>query len=221
MENPSQETRTALLKAALVCFAEHGFDGTSMRMIADRAKPPLSLLAHHFGNKEGLYVEVFRMILAHDFGEHGLPRTMDEDWAPRDRAEAIRLVREEVHRMYEDVAPLPVNGSGSNLLHEYGPSLWLQEMRSTRPELSPLLRQYVGPFIHCWRKVIKCLRPELTDAEVVFLGISITGMIASHGLMSAFNETVWGDKKPVKKSFQASELLVDLCLNGLINGRTS
>jgi AcrR family transcriptional regulator len=221
MENPSQETRTALLKAALVCFAEHGFDGTSMRMIADRAKRPLSLLAHHFGNKEGLYVEVFRMILGNNFSERGLPMTMDEDWKPRDRAEAIRLLREEVHRMYEDVAPLPANGSEPDLLREYGPSLWLQEMRSTRRELSPLLRQYVGPVLHCWRQVIKCLRPELTDAEVVFLGISIIGMIASHGLMSGLNETAWGDKKPVKNSFQASELLVDLCLNGLINNRTS
>jgi len=54
MECPPNDTRTALLHAALASFAESGFDGTSIRMIAERAQRPLSLLAHHFGNKEGL-----------------------------------------------------------------------------------------------------------------------------------------------------------------------
>ena len=60
-------TRTDLIEVALECFAEHGYDGTSIRMIAQRAGRPLSLIGHHFGSKEGLYLEVFRFLTATSF----------------------------------------------------------------------------------------------------------------------------------------------------------
>ena len=56
-------TREALLEAGLFCFSERGFEGTSLRMVAERAGKHMSLIAHHFGNKEGLYLEVFKDML--------------------------------------------------------------------------------------------------------------------------------------------------------------
>ena len=52
-------TREALLEAGLFCFSEQGFEGTSLRMVARRAGRHTSLIAHHFGNKEGLAAEVY------------------------------------------------------------------------------------------------------------------------------------------------------------------
>jgi len=43
-----------------VLFMEHGFDGTSMRMITGRAAVNLAAVNYHFGSKELLIQEVFR-----------------------------------------------------------------------------------------------------------------------------------------------------------------
>jgi AcrR family transcriptional regulator len=219
MDTPSQETRSALLQAALVCFAEHSFDGTSMRMIADRAGRPLSLLAHHFGNKEGLYIEVFKLILEHKMSCRSHEAAWVEGWAPRDRADAVRSLREQFHRMYEDVLPMAGDGTEVDPVKAYGARLWLQEMQSPRPELRPVLRQYLGPQTEYWRRVIHFLRPDLAAEEVACIGMSVIGMVVAHGLMSGVNEPLWGDRRPVKNTFQAAELLVDLCLNGLLSDR--
>jgi AcrR family transcriptional regulator len=53
-------TRDRILQAALSCFAERGFDGTSVRQIAVRAGVSLGLLYHYFPGKEAVLVELFQ-----------------------------------------------------------------------------------------------------------------------------------------------------------------
>ncbi len=54
-------TRTRILEAAEQGFADHGFDGVSVRQIAMRADVPVALINYHFGGKEGLYRAIFEM----------------------------------------------------------------------------------------------------------------------------------------------------------------
>lgn len=54
------ETRSRILDAAERLFMEHGFDGTSMRMITGLAGVNLAAVSYHFGGKEALIQEVFR-----------------------------------------------------------------------------------------------------------------------------------------------------------------
>ncbi|MBT9496197.1 MULTISPECIES: TetR family transcriptional regulator [Zoogloea] len=54
------DTRSRILDAAEVLFMDHGFDGTSMRMITSRAAVNLAAVNYHFGSKELLIQEVFR-----------------------------------------------------------------------------------------------------------------------------------------------------------------
>jgi AcrR family transcriptional regulator len=52
-------TRDAIGEAAARLFAERGFDRTSMRAIAAEAGVDQKLIAHFFGSKHRLFVEVF------------------------------------------------------------------------------------------------------------------------------------------------------------------
>ncbi len=56
----SERTKERILRAAERLFAEHGFDGVSLRQIAAAADVQLALLSYYFATKEGLYRAVFR-----------------------------------------------------------------------------------------------------------------------------------------------------------------
>lgn len=51
----SVETRITLLKAALSEFAEKGYDGASMRTIAEKTDTHYTLITYHFRNKDALW----------------------------------------------------------------------------------------------------------------------------------------------------------------------
>lgn len=57
---PGPETRARILDTAEILFTEHGFDGTSLRMITGLAGVNLAAVSYHFGSKEALIQEVFR-----------------------------------------------------------------------------------------------------------------------------------------------------------------
>ena len=52
--SPADQTRAALIRAALRLFGRQGFEGTSTREIAALAKANIGSIAYHFGGKEGL-----------------------------------------------------------------------------------------------------------------------------------------------------------------------
>jgi len=207
MEPRAQDTRASLLQAALVCFADHGFDGTSMRMIAEKAGRPLSLLSHYFRNKEGLYQEVFKYLF--ETSPQRVVRPVDPGL---DAPGAIRLLREEIHFMYQQAAP---DAAASLPFQDHRARLWVREFRTPRPSLHPLFRQYLSPGTDLIRECIRVLRPELGEAQLAFLGATIMGQVVGHGTMSGVNKVLWGEHPPFGSHFQEAELLVDYCLHGL------
>ncbi|WP_084962763.1 TetR/AcrR family transcriptional regulator [Thermoactinospora rubra] len=77
-----EATRRRLLRAARELFAEHGYEGVTVRMIAAAADANLALVARYFGSKAGLFAEVLkdepsvRQVFEGD--PAGLPRRLAE-----------------------------------------------------------------------------------------------------------------------------------------------
>lgn len=55
--------KEAILQTAYDLFSQHGFSGTSIKMIADELDLSTSLIFHHFKSKEALWVEVERFAI--------------------------------------------------------------------------------------------------------------------------------------------------------------
>ncbi|MDQ3336566.1 MAG: TetR/AcrR family transcriptional regulator [Myxococcota bacterium] len=52
------ERRAQLVEVGRAVFAKHGYEGTSVEEIADRAKVSKPIVYEHFGGKEGLYAVI-------------------------------------------------------------------------------------------------------------------------------------------------------------------
>ncbi len=61
-ERNAKRTREAILNAAEAVFAEHGFDGARLDVIAQTSGYNKSLIGQYFGDKLGLYAEVNKRI---------------------------------------------------------------------------------------------------------------------------------------------------------------
>ena len=60
---------------------------------------------------------------------------------------------------------------------------------------------------------IQVLRPDLTEAEVILLGTSIMGQIASQSLLAGVNNAIWG--RHALGVARSAELLAQFSLQGL------
>jgi AcrR family transcriptional regulator len=58
-ENGAEETRERILDAAEELFAEHGFDGVTVRQVTRKAAVDVALAHYYFGTKRGLFDSVF------------------------------------------------------------------------------------------------------------------------------------------------------------------
>jgi len=121
--------RTALLEAGRELFALHGFDGTKVDRIAERAGVNKALISYHFGGKIGLY----REIIAGAFGPLG--SRLEEIAASPEPAEAA------IRKMIETFAGLAREHPGfpPMILREI-----LSEGRHLGPDLAPHLVRVFG-----------------------------------------------------------------------------
>jgi AcrR family transcriptional regulator len=60
MTRPSEFARERILKNAVRLFAERGYEATSIRTLAAKARVNQAAINYHFKTKDGLYREILR-----------------------------------------------------------------------------------------------------------------------------------------------------------------
>jgi AcrR family transcriptional regulator len=69
-----QETRSRLLHAGAAEFSRVGFEAASIRNICDAAHANVSSVKYHFGSKDELYREIWRITAVRMFEQEPMPR---------------------------------------------------------------------------------------------------------------------------------------------------
>ncbi len=177
MATPSPETldtRTRLIEAAILCFAEKGFEGAGIREIALQAQANSALVQYHFGGKEGLYLAALRHVFelgAHRVDELPHPPTAGEaDARPR----AIAAIRAHVAAFLRDcLCGCKFGGAFSEQLERAALLLWNREIQSPQPSTRDFIREAIRPYVNHLVGCLRVLRPDLDDEGLLRMDMSI------------------------------------------------
>ncbi|WP_176489032.1 TetR/AcrR family transcriptional regulator [Rhizorhabdus dicambivorans] len=161
------DTRERLLDAAERLFADHGYDGTSLRDIADLAGQNMALSTYHFGTKLRLFEEVVRR-RAVELEAARLAALARVGTGAAPRAEVVRALIE--------AYAVPVIDAC------YGPSKqWQSHVRLISQLVSvkrwtPLLRSH---YDHCGQIFLDRFREAMPDADPNALLDAFSFMVAT------------------------------------------
>ncbi len=152
------DTVQRMLDAAEVLFAEHGFAGTSLRMITQRASVNLASVNYHFGSKEALLQEVFS-------------RRLDP------------LVQQCCQRLLQQQAagPVPVASAMAIFLETAQQQVWTRGRDGGRfvrllsrafiephPALQGMLPKHFAPLVMAYKTVLREALPQLDEATLMW-----------------------------------------------------
>jgi AcrR family transcriptional regulator len=158
---PPHETRTRILDAAEELFMQHGFEGTSMRLLTARAAVNLAAVNYHFGSKDALIEAVFRRRLdPMNAARIAALEKAESDAGARALApEAIiRAFIGESLRMMEDA-----KGGGRNFIRLLG-----RTYTEPAKPIRALIGQLYAPVTARYRAVLERALPNMPRDEVVW-----------------------------------------------------
>jgi AcrR family transcriptional regulator len=169
--DPEPSSRSRLLEAAILCFAEQGFDATGIRDIARRAKANSALVQYHFGGKTGLYAEALR----HIFSSRpalvpGPPERAD---LPEARPRAIQAVGD----MIESLLNVLIACREGSELDKASLMLVTREMQNPRADVAELVLEHMRPYSDHMQACLKILRPDLDWLAAMDYTQSILGQV--------------------------------------------
>jgi AcrR family transcriptional regulator len=127
-----------ILAAALACFAEHGFDGTTTRQIAAKAGVNLGLIQYYFGGK----LELWRAAVDRAFAD--LRVGMRDVLAEPDPVDDVRRTRLLIRRYVRFVA---THTEFIHLMHDEG--------KRDGPRMRWLTDRHVRPLFDSMRGLIE------------------------------------------------------------------
>jgi len=90
-----KDTKAVLLQVSEELFANHGFEGTSTRMITEAAGVNVAMITYYFGSKKDLYLAIFKNRLLYSINE--IDRINHLELGPAEKMELY--LRGYIHRI--------------------------------------------------------------------------------------------------------------------------
>jgi AcrR family transcriptional regulator len=164
-----RDTKARLLAAAAECFAAHGFHGTTIRDIAERADVNVAAGHYHVGSKKDLYLEVLRgefakihAVIAARGASLPPPPVLDR----LDRPALEALLRARGRSMLEVLLGPPPGLHGT---------LMQREMCDPSEALPVIVREFIHPMVREVEEIVARLAPALDAEEVQRVVNSVMG----------------------------------------------
>jgi len=166
------DTRRTLLDAARVEFTERGYEGATVRAIAQRAGVDPAMVNHWFGSKDGLFVAAMEIPVNPD---EIIPRMLEGD--PEQLAERIL-------RTFLSVWDANGGGALAALLRSV----------ASHEQAARMMREFVSRVI--FGRVVSTVAPDAPELRAALCGTQIAGLgmiryvIRLEPLASADHDTV-------------------------------
>lgn len=177
MKNIGQKTQKAdselkvrqrLLDSAEHFFAAHGFDGTSIRDITNRAGCNVAAVNYYFSGKENLYVEVFarNMDMLRDVRVDGIIQLM------KTGGQTVTL--EQLLTVFAElfIQPMADRDAGSRLM-----KLWMREIIDRRLSGRMFMEQTAKPIFSVFTEAMLKVCPGLDAADAVLCIQSVVAQL--------------------------------------------
>jgi len=152
---PQHETRTRILDAAEELFMQHGFEGTSMRLLTAKAGVNLAAVNYHFGSKDALIEALFRRRLDPMNAERVAALDRLEDFSAEN---IIRAFVRPSLRLIEDA-----QGGGRNFIRLLGRT-YTEPAKPVRV----LIGQMYAPTMERFKAALERALPQMPRDELVW-----------------------------------------------------
>lgn len=150
------DARARLLAAAGPVFARRGFDRATVREICGLAGVNIASVGYYFGDKFGLYREVFRMIRTRCHQEHPDPPWADEAGTVGSHREYFYSL---VHHLLSGMLARDDSGWESQLM--------MREMNQPTEVFAEMVEESFRPHFDRLVTTIAALSPESTPVHVL------------------------------------------------------
>ena len=154
-------TREAILAAARRQFAEQGYDRTSLRGVAAEAGVDQALVAHYFGGKQRLFIEVVRLPFE---PSQLLPLLLEGD---------RETVGERLAAFFASVLESPEGRARV---------LGVLRAAATEPEAARMLREFLRGEL--WAPLAQQLGVEDAELRVTLAGSQLVGMVMARHVIA-------------------------------------
>ena len=176
-------TREALLAAATVLFAEQGYDGVPVSVIAERAGVNKAMINYHFGGKRQLYLA----IVTATFGE----------------------IVASVERLAGSARPAPellreliaVVGDAVTRRHPHFCTMMLREVLAGGPHIEPVLIAQPVRMLEAVQSIVArgVREGDFRPVDPVLTHLSLVGSLVFFFATQRFRERVLAQRQPAAK----------------------
>jgi AcrR family transcriptional regulator len=174
-----------LLAAAQEVFAEHGYEGATVRDICRAAGANIAAINYYFGDKERLYIEAVKH--AHTCAARMESFPVPPPGTPP--VEKLRVfLREMVTRMHAPASPSAMK-------------LMMREMADPGKAAHVVVTEFIQPVAFALREILRELLPHLDEAHLLMTGCSVIGQCLFYRQNRPVSELIFG-----KAAFEALDV---------------